>query len=84
MEFDYTAKRLGSKQPPYNKKVVQCQKCGQRGTDDGRWETKGRKVKAITHRSHIEVVAGIPFNRVDEHCAYFEDEYVGEQKTAVL
>lgn len=80
MSYDYTAKRVGSKQPPHGHKVIICAKCGQRGTNDGIMTNKktGIACQSVTHRSHIEVVAGIAMNHVDEWCSYFVSKAEGQ------
>ena len=59
MNFDYTAKRIGSKQRPYNKKVILCPKCGQRGTSDG---------ICVTHTGRLVIVADLLMFHADEWC----------------
>jgi hypothetical protein len=71
-EYDYTAKRLGSKQPPHGQKIIVCAKCGKRGTDDGILESRSGDVKTqmVTHRSVVRVHCGVALNHVLEHCSY--------------
>jgi len=64
-DYDFTGARLGRKIGPYNRRVIVCGKCGRRGTDDG---VLG-KSQAVTHRGHIESVAGLTFFHTDDWCS---------------
>ena len=72
MNYDYTAKRLGSKQAPYNRTIIVCPKCGQRGTLDYERTNKvtGKTSISITHRAHLVNIGGLSMCMTDEWCSY--------------